>query len=56
MAPEVRDSMGHFTELIPAAARAMPDAAPTVLSNVGHIAHLETPEKFHAILFSFLGK
>lgn len=54
--PEVRDTMGRFTELIPAAARAVPDATPVVLSNVGHIAHLESPEQFHAILFSFLGK
>jgi len=56
VAPEVRDTMGRFTELIPAAARAIPDGTPVVLGNVGHIAHLETPEQFHAILFSFLGK
>jgi pimeloyl-ACP methyl ester carboxylesterase len=56
VAPEVRDTMGRFTELIPAAARAMPDATPVLLSNVGHIAHLEIPEKFHTILSSFLGK
>lgn len=56
VAPEVRDTMGRFTELIPAPARTMPDATPAMLSNVGHIAHLETPEKFHAILFSFLGR
>ena len=56
VAPEVRDTMGRFTELIPAAARVMPNAAPVLLSNVGHIAHLEIPEKFHAIVSSFLGK
>ena len=56
VAPEVRDTMGRFTELIPAAARAMPDATPVLLTNVGHIAHLEIPEKFHTILSSFLGK
>lgn len=56
VAPDVRDTLGRFTELIPAAARAIPDATPVVLSNIGHIAHLETPEQFHAILFSFLGK
>ncbi len=54
--PAVRDTMGRFTELIPAAARAIPDATAIVLNNVGHIAHLEVPEQFHAILFSFLGK
>ena len=56
VAPEVRDTMGRFTELIPAAARAMPDATPVLLNNIGHIAHLEIPEKFHTILSSFLGK
>jgi len=56
VAPEVRDSMGRFTELIPAAARAIPDATPVLLRQVGHIAHLEAPEQFHAILLSFLGK
>ena len=53
---EVRETMGRFTDLIPAAARAIPDATPMILNNVGHIAHLEVPEQFHAILFSFLGK
>jgi len=48
--------MGRFTELIPAAARAIPDATPVLLRQVGHIAHLEAPEQFHAILLSFLGK
>jgi pimeloyl-ACP methyl ester carboxylesterase len=56
VAPEVRDTMGRFTELIPAATRAIPDATPVMLSKVGHIAHLEAPEQFHAILLSFLGK
>ena len=56
VAPGVRDTMGRFTELIPAAARTIPDAIPAMLGNVGHIAHLETPEQFHAILFTFLGK
>ena len=54
--PLTMEAMGRFNELIPAAARAMPNATPVMLSNVGHIAHLETPEKFHAILVSFLGK
>ena len=53
---EVRATMGRFTELIPAAAREIPDAASVVLADVGHIAHLEAPEKFHAVLLSFLGK
>lgn len=56
VAPEVRETMGRFTELIPAAARALPDGTPVLLADVGHIAHLETPEKFHALLASYLGR
>ena len=53
---EVRATMGRFTELIPAAARAIPDGTASILADVGHIAHLEAPEKFHAALLSFLRK
>lgn len=53
---EVRATMGRFTELIPAAARQIPDASAAILADVGHIAHIETPEKFHAVLLSFLRK
>ena len=48
--------MGRFTELIPTAAREIPDATAAILADIGHIAHLETPEKFHAVLLSFLRK
>ena len=54
VAPEVRDSLGRFTELIPAAAKSMPDARGVVLENVGHIPHLESPARFHELLKEFL--
>jgi pimeloyl-ACP methyl ester carboxylesterase len=53
---EVRATMGRFTELIPTAAREISDATAALLADVGHIAHLETPDKFHAVLLSFLRK
>jgi len=52
---EVRETMGRFTELVPAAAQSMRDATPVILNGVGHIPHLEAPERFHAALLSFLG-
>ena len=52
---EVRETMGRFTELIPAAARSMPNAEATLFEEVGHIAHLEITERFHSRLQSFLG-
>ncbi len=54
VAPEVRDSLGRFAELIPAAARSMPDARGVVLEGVGHIPHLESPGRFHSLLKEFL--
>ncbi len=54
VSPEVRETLGRFTELIPAAARAMPDAVAVVYENVGHIPHLEATERFHSELQSFL--
>jgi pimeloyl-ACP methyl ester carboxylesterase len=52
--PEVRDTMGRFTELVPAAAAAIPNARGVVLDDVGHIPHLESPERFQALLEEFL--
>jgi pimeloyl-ACP methyl ester carboxylesterase len=54
VSPEVRETLGRFTELIPAAARSMPDAAAVAFENVGHIPHLEATERFHSQLQSFL--
>jgi pimeloyl-ACP methyl ester carboxylesterase len=52
--PEVRETMGRFNELVPAAAAAMPDARGVILDDVGHIPHLEATERFHALLAEFL--
>lgn len=54
--PEVRDTMGRFTELVPAAAAAIPGARAVVLDDVGHIPHLESSERFHALLAEFLSE
>lgn len=54
VSPEVRETLGRFTELIPAAARSMPDATTVMVENVGHIPHLEATERFHAELQTFL--
>jgi len=54
--PEVRETMGRFTELIPAAAHSMPDAQAIIFEDVGHIAHLEITDRFHAALQSFLAQ
>jgi len=51
---EVRATMGRFTDLIPAAAREIHDGTAAILPDIGHIAHLEAPEKFHTVLLSFL--
>jgi pimeloyl-ACP methyl ester carboxylesterase len=54
VSPEVRETLGRFTELIPAAVRSMPDAVAVVFEGVGHIPHLEATERFHSELQSFL--
>jgi pimeloyl-ACP methyl ester carboxylesterase len=54
VAPEVRDSLGRFTDLVPAAAKSMPNARGVVLEGVGHIPHLEAADRFHALLGEFL--
>lgn len=54
--PEVRDTMGRFADLVPAAAAAIPGARGVVLDDVGHIPHLEAAEQFHALLSEFLSR
>lgn len=53
VSPEVREALGRFAELIPAAAASMPNADAVVLEDVGHIAHLEATAVFHLELQSF---
>jgi pimeloyl-ACP methyl ester carboxylesterase len=52
--PEVLATMGRYPELGKQAARAIPGAKLVELEGVGHIAHLEAPERFHAALMEFL--
>lgn len=54
VSPEVRETLGRFSELIPAAARSMPNATAVVYENVGHIPHLEATARFHSDLQAFL--
>ena len=54
--PEVRARLGHYTELAPKAAAALPDGKLLMLENVGHIPHLEAPERFHPALLDFLAE
>jgi pimeloyl-ACP methyl ester carboxylesterase len=54
VAPEVRDTMGRFAELVPAGAAWIPGAGGVVLDDVGHIPHLEVTDRFHALLTEFL--
>lgn len=56
VSPEVRDTMGRFSELVPAAAAAIPDGRGVLLDDVGHIPHLEAPDRFQALLTEFLDR
>jgi pimeloyl-ACP methyl ester carboxylesterase len=50
----LREQFGHYTELAPRAAAAMPHGKLVMLEGVGHIPHLETPTRFHELLLEFL--
>jgi pimeloyl-ACP methyl ester carboxylesterase len=52
--PEVADKLGNYPELGKAAAKDIPGAKLVEIENVGHIPHLEAPEKFHEALVGFL--
>jgi pimeloyl-ACP methyl ester carboxylesterase len=53
--PEVRETLGRYPELGRAAAKDIPGARLVELDDVGHIPHLEAPERFHQALLDFLG-
>lgn len=53
---EVKATLGLYPELGRAAARDIPGALLIELENVGHIPHLEVPDRFHKDLLEFLGQ
>ncbi|BDU68941.1 hydrolase [Geothrix oryzae] len=52
--PEVLATLGRYPELGRHAQAAIPGAKLVELAGVGHIPHLEAPERFHAALLAFL--
>lgn len=52
--PEVLATLGRFPELGRRSQGAIPGAKLVELEGVGHIPHLESPERFHAALLGFL--
>jgi len=52
--PEVLATLGRYPELGRRAARAIPGAQLVELEGVGHIPHLEAPDRFHAALLESL--
>jgi pimeloyl-ACP methyl ester carboxylesterase len=52
--PEVLATLGRYPELGKRAAGVIPGARLVELEGVGHIPHLEAPERFHAALLEFL--
>jgi pimeloyl-ACP methyl ester carboxylesterase len=53
-APEARTKMGNFVELGRAAVKEMPHGTLVVVSDCGHIPHLEKPREFQQALIGFL--
>ena len=51
--PEDRERMGRITERARELAPRMPRARVDVFDDVGHLIHLEAPERFHAALLAF---
>lgn len=52
--PELREKMGHMAERAVEVAKTMPHAQVQVVDGVGHLIHLEAPEKFNAAVLAFL--
>ncbi len=52
--PDVVKGMGYFPQLGKDAQKRIPDARLVELENVGHVPHLEAPERFHAVVLQFL--
>lgn len=54
LAPEVLNTLGQYPQLGRAAAKDIHGAKLVELDNVGHIPHLESPQRFHDALLDFL--
>jgi pimeloyl-ACP methyl ester carboxylesterase len=54
LSPEVLATLGRYPELGRRAKAAIPGAKLVELDGVGHVPHLETPERFHSELLAFL--
>ena len=54
VAPEVLNTLGQYPQLGRAAAKDIPGSKLIELDNVGHIPHLESPDRFHDVLLEFL--
>jgi pimeloyl-ACP methyl ester carboxylesterase len=52
--PEVVKPMGNFSELGKAAQQTIPGAKLVAFDGVGHVPHLEVPERFNAAVIEFL--
>lgn len=52
--PEVVKPLGNFPQLGKAAQKRIPGARLVEFDNVGHVPHLEAPERFHAAVLDFL--
>jgi len=52
--PEVVKNLGNFPVLGKAAQKAIPGAKLVEFEGVGHVPHLEVPERFHAAVLEFL--
>ncbi|MBA2351359.1 MAG: alpha/beta hydrolase, partial [Burkholderiales bacterium] len=51
---EVLETLGQYPQLGRAAAKDIPNAKLIEFDNVGHIPHLEAPQRFHDALLEFL--
>jgi pimeloyl-ACP methyl ester carboxylesterase len=54
--PELRDKMGQNAALAQTLAARMPNARVVVFEGVGHLGHLEAPQRFNETLLNFLGQ
>jgi pimeloyl-ACP methyl ester carboxylesterase len=53
---EAIKNMGNFPQMGREAQQRIPQATLVELDHVGHVPHLEDPERFHAAVLAFLGQ